>query len=76
MRGRVDLDVRPEEHIAANADLRGVQNDATEIRIEVVAEPDVVAVIAEEGRLDLNPWPGFSEEFPQENEPLFRLVRG
>lgn len=52
MAGGVNTDIRRDEDIVPNCDLRAVENDEVNVRVEVVPDLDVVAVVALERRLD------------------------
>lgn len=52
MAGRVNADVWRDEHVVSDGDLRTVENDEVHVRVEVVPDLDVVAVVALQRRLD------------------------
>lgn len=59
MAGRIETAVGGDEHMVAEADLGLVQDDAIHVGIEVFADFDVVAVVAEEGLLYQEVFPRF-----------------
>lgn len=54
MAGRGEDDIGADEHVVADHDTGTVQNDEVVIGVDVLADSDVVAVVAEEGRLQVH----------------------
>jgi hypothetical protein len=76
--GGVDLHRRTEERKAADAHLADVQHDAVEVEEHPLAQLDVRAVVAEEGRLHPHRVPSRTEQFAQDSSPflVLRFARG
>lgn len=69
MAGRIETAVGGDEHMVAEADLGLVQDDAIHVGIEVFADFDVVAVVAEEGLLYQEVFPRFPQQGFQQLRP-------
>ena len=70
MRGGVDLDGRTEQREVADAHRAHVEDDAVEVEEDALAEQDVRAVVAEEGRLH----PDFTAAAPNSSTRMRRRV--
>lgn len=64
--GRVDVDARPQQAVVADANLADIEHHAVKVRIEILADMDVIAVITAEVRFDVIMFPGRSQEFLQQ----------
>lgn len=54
MRGCINVHPRCEHTVIANADRADVQHDAVEVGVKIVAQIDVIAVVAAEARLNIS----------------------
>ena len=70
MIGGVDLHRRPDLGAVADRDFDDVEDDAVEVEEDAVAETDVVAIVAVEGRTDHGVLADVAEAFAEQRVPL------
>ena len=75
MLGAVDLDVRPEHGAGSDTDRRGVQDRAAGVDEDAVAEMEVEAVGAMEGRLDADVAAGRAKQGQEFRADVSALAR-
>jgi len=76
MRDGEQLDGRPEQDAVADRHAGAVEDDAAGVRVEALADLEVEAVVAEEGRLDEGFAADAPQELAQERLPLVLLLLG
>lgn len=76
MSGGEDGDPRPDEAVVADSYLRAVQDDQVVVRIKMIADVDIVSVVAPEGGLDERARSARAEEPVKDRIPLFNPLFG
>ena len=75
VRGGKDLDVRSDEHAIADAHGGAVEDDAIEVDVDIVAQPEVRPVVAMEWRLDPHARAAAREQCRQRRDARRFVVR-
>ena len=74
MRGRIDADLRPEQNVIADRHGANIQNHAVEVRVKMVPDGNIAAVITAKVRLDVNMFPNRPKHFFEKLRAVLEFI--